>query len=87
MKLELELRKIQEEEGEQQKDFFVGEEFKEPRNKPRNMPSSDSFHIPGVHSSKNVKIISVFSNHNQADRSSESEEGEYEQLQFRQSQS
>ena len=38
MKLELELRKIQEEEGEQQKDFFVGEEFKEPRNKPRNNP-------------------------------------------------
>lgn len=58
----------------QQKDFFVGEEMKEPRNK----PSSDSLHIPGVNSSKNINMKSVFNNYQQAVRSSESEEGDSE---------
>ena len=59
MKIEVERRKVEEEEEKQQKDFFVGEEIKEPRNK----PSSDSFHIPGVESSKNPKIKSAFRNY------------------------
>ena len=75
MKIELERRKVEEEEDKQQKDFFVGEEIKEPRNK----PSSDSFHIPGANTTKNINMKSVFSNYQHANRSSESEEGEYEQ--------